>query len=1401
MKGMRGIFRGGNRNGTAAASPPSTENKKVAGGELPDNAVPSLPMDGSMSNLDASVNNADWSMDDNNNNKGGRRAARAAIPRVAVDAASRPVYHVYDGRTNTDDEDDENAGDVDDHTRADHVRTRNHNTDDHDDDDNNDARDDKAKHIEKSAGTNRLNRILSRKDGGILADDDDPNRSFLFNKVPAAAAGTAGTAAAALHHGGVVERVADPKNLAQVANFAARVVIPPLRVDKHAIGGATLEGYPENMQQETLLCFQCQSFELTGQETVALPTLQYPGEFKKHKRNLGGGFAGGGLKGRSRLRYILVVRSTNKPCTAQSAAHRQLKTRMEDQDDDDDDGMERGDYDAMFIPEATEDEDLSMSVDTTEDTSTVAEPEKSPATGTKVENQTNEKPPGTTETNPTTDATQKAEKNTPQEEVSSFPMLVCMTLHSSGTAPDIRKLIRLDQLTTVQDLHATVVQLAFRNGDTIRLDFGTDQLVQNRIQQQHQQMRNKEYQEGSLEKERFVWSLLQIHAMLCVSVVERSALNLPGERTFLPPLSVLNMDRAELQYVATVNGFLRKSETLTVLLERHKRMLEHADAKLGTTVSAIEEKVELDEVNSMAYDLLMGNLATRITLFQSEEERKDAEDILNSIEWSGNDQGGEALSLAVLSIAEQLGLKLQERMRDLEAETCRRLIAWEDEKHLSRSGTKAEKNSMMVDERDSVDQLALASLFQTLESLDTELLGMEEWLQQRVAAIKPLTDDCADIEEENRQLEQQWKSYETLGSEIRRLLIGLDMDEDLEAILKNPAQSLVYDESGLVDIEECEQGLEQIYDAGKALQDAIEYPQKSGGMHLRCVNERSKGLTSLSAGFCKQLAQIIVTVMEQFKTEVVAGSDHGKVSKSDTHAIIARKIRDTQRKFQSSLLGYLKLIEILAALCPEMLPALRDAYSEMVAEGILMKKRMKGYFLALPGKGAAYLARVGKDIKDYYVPVDNMVKYESVNAPDIKAALTELLPVIAREAYFTSALFGTSKKEQDGREKKRNFENTKAAVDHSSQHFRYYINRTCGIPDSPADVAKNAESAIRGDPLLCLVASIYLNEVMDNYVDREKKGGDHSLSLAYVRATILDLRKKADKQWVNWVEQQIEWIRSNDGIPLHGKRAGVFPSFARFPLYLDHVLYCCREGRSSDYTPDMSSIKVINYYMQKMASALLDSLRDCATRESTDKQYASTVMQMENTYHFTQCIKERGPAMEELFSKQLTKANAICKESTDAYLGWMIKREFTVLHDLFSRVSKMRKDVGDSEVAKNIPKHQFVRTLTKEANRDILKEKIGSMYSRMEKHLSEDGKILPVAWKALVKVLYEWFGRWENLSSSIYRHKLDPSPVDVVRIAKAAGGGGKPKPQTGGSEFAFKSILALGNKGNGGDGS
>ena len=115
-------------------------------------------------------------------------------------------------------------------------------------------------------------------------------------------------------------------------------------------------------------------------------------------------------------------------------------------------------------------------------------------------------------------------------------------------------------------------------------------------------------------------------------------------------------------------------------------------------------------------------------------------------------------------------------------------------------------------------------------------------------------------------------------------------------------------------------------------------------------------------------------------------------------------MRQIQRKFQSSLLSYIKLIEVLALLKPETLPSTREVYANLVADGILSKKRMKAYFHLLPGHAYATTDNSNLDLKDY--PICSM-KHKDVsgelaplNAEDIGLALTEMLPVVSWYFYF-----------------------------------------------------------------------------------------------------------------------------------------------------------------------------------------------------------------------------------------------------------------------------------------------------------------------------------------------------------------------------------------------------------------
>ena len=1295
-----------------------------------------------------------------------------------------------------------------------------------------------------SAGTSRLNRILHQNPasrpsyvpgsrggrggagrGGAGGYGSRGARSLAATRKtdaanPAAAGGNDADDAAG-------ERIGDPTDEGAVGDWVAALT-QRLRVDPRSIGGQLLQAASRQQQEEPRATSNLLASSGKGGSSPTRSKSRADAAAKSQHAELVSSLrneclfaarvakfdlAGGQPqpkhnrkhipKSRNKLRYVCLVRTTNRRLRMMQQAAAAKSDGVEGIHNEDENGSVGGGgaggddhsdaaseassagYDQMFSPN----DDGPTSKSTNKARGGKVGSKSSKGTSSKGGRKAGQGRSGDTGNDDDDDDV------APEDEISSFPALVCMALHSDGTNPDIRRVLMLDQLLGVESVlpqpgeaagSSTSVVLVFRTGDRVEIECGDGPASAVEVGPDAAPGAEKA---GGMRREKFLWNLLQLHAILCTAVVERygAAMVRGGSRaraaaSSLPPLKTRNVDRAELQYASTANGFLGASPALVALLDRQRnrggegRGRGGDEEKTGEDGDGSDDKGTGEEMDGLAYDMLMGNYNTRMALFVSEEEKQDAEEVLNSTQWyqhgeeKTGDDGTAARHPDAAASAEALAQILQKKMRDLEAETCRRLIAWEDEKHYSITGSAPDHA-----QRDTVDALSLAALFNTLDLLDGELGDMEEWLQGRAKVIKPLTDDCAGIEEENRQEERKLESYGALGQELRRLLAGLDVPPALRKTLSNPTGALQYDSAGNVDAKTSERGIDEIYQAGRFLKDAIDRVEKEGGVHLRAVSERVEKLASVANQFCMSLAQIVVTVMEQLSSDVVATTDFTKSSKSESHTTVAKRIRDAQRKFQSSLLGYIKLIEVLALLKPSLLPAIRDAYSELVAEGILSKKRMKVYFASLPQRSSVSGSNVTKDLKEYSAVTLRGNKEDTssmpVNSQDIQKALSEILPVVAREAYFTAALFGLSSRHMDGREKKRNFESAKRSVDHSSQYFRYYMSRICGI----ASEADAEGKRVTADPMLSLVSSIHLNEAMDSYIDRQKKGGDHSLSLAYVRATILDMRKKVDKQWVTWVEEEIKWIKTSSGVPLNGKRAGVFASYSHFPAYLDHVMLCCKADRPKDYSPNLHKIKVVSYYLQKMAGSLFASLHECAERETTDQQYAANVMRMENSYFFTQSIKQRGSEMTTLFQKQITAASAICKQSTDAYLGWMIKREFKSLHSLFSNISRIRRDVGDGDVPIHVPRATFVRTLQKESSREVMKEKISVIYARMEKHLSEQGGLLPVAWKALVKVLYEWFGRWEKLSTQCYKFILEPSAVDVVRIAKAAGGANRAK--------------------------
>ena len=692
---------------------------------------------------------------------------------------------------------------------------------------------------------------------------------------------------------------------------------------------------------------------------------------------VGGGPSGGKkrhipiAKSRNKLRYVVIVRSTNRPLLRPRGLNESSGALgMEEMYDEDgtNDGYNDGidtlgsddGYDNMYNPEGKEGGEGGSS-----DGGTLkSTPEKKKRKGKGGSSKA--------DAHAATAAAARPKKKKlyeeyncgipPSHEISSFPALFCLAIHADGTKPDVRKVLELDKLVSIENApprknapsgSAGPIILVFRNGDAVEVDCdlpnagvvgaggggGPDPTSSSSTSAVTKSGGGSNSKKNTamdatnrLRKERFLWSLLQVHAILCTSVVERtvhaasaaaltpgSSTTLTGASGQLPPLVVRNVDRGELQYVSTVNSFLTDSPVLCSLLDRQSGKTStssggpessqaNALTKKESSNSALDEEGKSpDDMDGMAYDMMMGNYNRAVALFVNEEEKQDAADVLNATSWQQQEitVDGMANVDALGVTAESLIRMLQQRMRDLEAETCRRLISWEDEKYYSALGGRPKQ----YDERGVLikttkeDAMSVNDLYVTLQNLDDELERMEEWIHDRTAMIKPITDECRGIEEENRMLEQQWVSYETLGTELKRLLGGLVLPPNILKVLENPGSVIVYHRTtGAVDIDRSEQGVESIYQAGQALKQAIDTAEGQGGVHLRAVSDTIQTLTTTSNKFCGSLARIVVTVMEQMAKEVCSRQE-AAIGKGDTHTSISKKIREVSSVFISYIMS------------------------------------------------------------------------------------------------------------------------------------------------------------------------------------------------------------------------------------------------------------------------------------------------------------------------------------------------------------------------------------------------------------------------------------------------------------------------------------------------------------------
>ena len=456
----------------------------------------------------------------------------------------------------------------------------------------------------------------------------------------------------------------------------------------------------------------------------------------------------------------------------------------------------------------------------------------------------------------------------------------------------------------------------------------------------------------------------------------------------------------------------------------------------------------------------------------------------------------------------------------------------------------------------------------TLDDLDSNLAGMESWLEEKITTIKPLTDDCADIEKENNALEQTWRSYAALATELDRLLHGLTIEPRLEGILRDPLKSLNLSAPKFYS-DVSASGVEDVTAAGAALRSALDRAAGGGGVHLAAVNERVENLLSLSNSFCKSLQKAVIQAFADLGADMAAGMFSGvaALSTGESAGSALGALKDQQRKFEAIVLDFAPVVAVLGSLKPETMHELRKAYSDAVALGVFRKPLLKSYFKSVVESNSGGPAEAHSD------GFDGLRAYPSVSlklsrgivsegstglgsirrrATNLERVLSDVVPLLGREGFFTATLFGdTTGVDTTGVESFR-FEALKKCVSASIIWIDHYISGMLTLDKADGGnggkLLKLVHSGGSSDEIIFdLVSATKLREVAAGELAEASEDSEVVAGRKITSEILATYAGACERQWEAWVKEQIEWISTHAGVPVGGKRAGVFASFQKFP--------------------------------------------------------------------------------------------------------------------------------------------------------------------------------------------------------------------------------------------------------------
>nr|CAH7715495.1 unnamed protein product [Callosobruchus chinensis] len=599
------------------------------------------------------------------------------------------------------------------------------------------------------------------------------------------------------------------------------------------------------------------------------------------------------------------------------------------------------------------------------------------------------------------------------------------------------------------------------------------------------------------------------------------------------------------------------------------------------------------------------------------------------------------------------------------------------------------------------------SLMEQLELAINEADKLEDQLDAYDEILCHVRDTMEKMEKKNSMISVVNTNNQKLMQDLENVITKLDLRPEYQKTLED------------ADFNSSD-GLNAAVRAAEALKVAMNTNIDKALLQMSAIQEQRKKFERYKEKFSRSLSRQLNNLFIHY------GNHKGEAERSTDGLVLPQ-----HSGVHKELYAYTELMHWMKAMDRKMYESLKEVYTTSL--GKLYDRDLRGLFNAARDKIAANgnvstptsLIGLDRDQWTLETSMQDRQKYDNV----LEQVLIQLEPVFMQEQQFCVKFFQldiispTSKNTQttlDGSEFQIEIVlPTRKAEKQVDEDVKSMMSNLFACLKTELDLL--IDHVKKQDSFYCMYVLVRLNQHV--------MSAQSSFLSNTFASQLIEVKRSLDQ----FMQQQIDSIK--ECRVARKSKCGILPYVSNLEVFAVNADCLLKSDRRAD--------------LEKWYIRLLDTMLEYISVHAADHKTPPQVVKMEN-YHYLYSLLSQLKIS--VLDTQRKEAKQKYNDALQAYVTLYFGRPLEKLNTFFDGVqARVASGVKASEVSYQLAySKQELRKVISQYPGSTVKKGLESLYRKVEKHLSEEGNLLQVVWRAMQEEFIQQYKMLEDLIQQCY---------------------------------------------------